>query len=273
MAYMYGDRPVNKDIITNTETYNTSERYNQVSTQQVIDEMNQYGKNFKIMNFSQANVRKKDKRNKQSHLLMLQGDGSELIAGNNMQIALANSSDRSSALKLHIGVFRAICLNGMILGEEFMEPISIRHLSSEANKDNWKHSVASLMDEYENIQLRTSDMIERMMNKRLSYYDMAEFATKVSTDILSPVITGDLVDPLQMLVAQRSEDVGKDLYRTYNKIQEYAIQGGLHRIIKKTDPDEPSRIVDIVSNTHKITDTDKVVKINKQIHSLAMEIL
>jgi hypothetical protein len=258
--------PKDMDIITNTDTYgNVSNRYVQIETSEIIEEIQKHN-NFQPVNFSSANVRKKDKQNKQKHLLIMQADNAEMLDGTNMQLVIFNSSDRSSALKMYAGAYRMVCANGMVLGNDILEPISIRHTNHE-----WKNSVQSLMNEYDKVQDETQRMIDAMMNRYMSWGDQGRFAEQVAEEIINPIITGELVDPQQMTIAQRPEDNHKDLWRTFNKTQEYMIQGNLKRLIKKTDDD--GHLFETYSQTKKISDVQKQIKSNRQLHEIAMSYL
>ena len=262
---VYGSQNINKEIITNTNTYNRSNKYQQISTQDILTEMNKYDKNFKIVDFSSANVRKHEKINKQKHLVLLQGNGSEMIDGTNMRIALENSSDGSGSLKLNLAVFRAICLNGLILSDDFMEPVKIRHTK---NAD-WKHSINSLMNAYDETQRRTQAMIERMMNTYMSYGDIGRLTERVTHELLDPSITGSVLDAMQLNSAHRKEDTGKNAWKVYNRIQYNIMQGGIDRIIPKDN--EEGILFDTVSKTHIVSDHSKQIKFNKKLHSIIME--
>jgi hypothetical protein len=41
--------------------------------------------------------------------------------------------------------------------------------------------------------------------------------------------------------------------------------------VKRQDPENPDRIIDVVSKTHKILEPKKLIKANQQLHSMVME--
>ncbi len=265
MAYGIGNKP-NMAIINNTETYNTSQRYIQTSTSDIITELNSYGRTFEPVGFSASNVRKMEKLNKQKHMIMLQAEDSELLDGRHMRLVLFNSSDRSTSIRLYFGVYSDACANDCVFGEDFMEPIMIKH-----TKQEWKHSIKSLIDEYENSQLKTKEMIERMLSRVMTGGDQYRFVHRAVNEIVNPIIEGEIIDPMSYNVAQRVSDTPKDLWHTYQRFQEHLVNGGVNRVIKKQDPDNPDRLFDSISKTHKITDPQKLIKANQQLHSMVME--
>lgn len=259
--------PIRQDIITQTEGYNVSERYVPIATQQVIDTIKDYsGVEPRIIGFNNANVRKPEKNGFQRHAVMLQFPDAMMLDGTKMNMILFNSNDRSTALKIHMGALRMACSNQMVWGDEIAEPVSLRH-----TKKDWKESIYTLMDAYAETQRKTQEMIDNMMNRYVSYGDMGRFAERVTEEIINVDITGHLLDPLQLNDAHRKEDVGKNLWLLFNRVQYNTINGGVDRIIDKTDED--GILFETVSKTHKMTDEAKKIKVNKKLHSMALEML
>lgn len=255
--------PYDMNIVNNAEPYgNVSDRYIPTSTQELIAEIGQY-KQMQAIDFSSANVRKAEKQGKQKHVIMLQGDNSELLDGTNLRVVLFNSLDKSSAIKLYIGAYRAICNNGMVFGDDIMEPMTIRH-----TKQDWKHSIKTLMDTYEDVQESTHNMIDRMMHSHMSYGDIGRLTERVAEEF-NPQITGTILDPMQLNTAHRTEDVGKNAWLTYQRIQYNLLQGGVDRVIGR-ETDE-GVLFDTVSKTHKVTDNAKQINFNRRLHDLVLE--
>jgi hypothetical protein len=109
----------------------------------------------------------------------------------------------------------------------------------------------------------------------MSFGDENRFAQRVVEELINPNITGSVIDPRQLTVAQRPEDTGKNLWHSFNKLQEYLSQGGIDRIIEKTEEDEngQSSLITTISKTHKITQESKRIELNKKLHTMAMEML
>jgi len=261
------DRLVRQDIITQTDGYKVSNRYVAIATQDVLTEIENYtGTQPIITGFNNANVRKAEKNGFQKHALICEMPNAEMVDGTKMNMILFNSNDRSTSLKIFMGSLRAACSNQCVWGEQIAEPVSIRH-----TQKDWKHSIHSLMDAYEETQRQTQEMINRMMSRYVSYGDMGRFAERVNEEILEPEITGTIFDPMQLNMAHRKEDIGKDLWHTYQRVQYNVLQGGIDRLIEKAD--EEGALFDTISKTHKVTDTTKQIDFNRKLHSIAMEVL
>jgi len=259
------ERLVRQDIITQTNGYNVSDRYVAIATQDVLNEIKAYtGVEPIITGFNNANVRKQEKNGFQKHALICEMPNSEMIDGTKMNMILFNSNDRSTSLKIHLGALRMACSNQMVWGEEIAEPVSVRHTNKE-----WKHSIHTLMDEYEEAQRKTQEMIDRMMNTYMSYGDIGRFTERVYEELLQKDITGSVFDTMQLNSAHRKEDIGKDAWHTFNRVQYNVLNGGVDRIIEKAD--DNGVLFDVISKTHKVSDSAKQIKFNKQLHNIIME--
>ena len=253
---------VREDIVNQNNAYGeVSDRYNVISTGHILDIIKEVEPTYRVVGFNNSYVRNQDKDSFQKHAIMLEFPDSTLIDGTKMNMIIFNSYDRSMSLRILAGAIRAACNNGLVWGDEILPEKRIKH----TNK-NWEHSVYSLMNDFKESKNKTKDMIEEMENRYMSYGDMGRFAEQVAEELINPIISGKIVDPLEMLVAKRKEDVGKDLWRTFNKIQESLSMGGIHRVMEKDD-------VSVISKTHKITDERKRIELNKELHTMAMSYL
>ena len=265
------NRLVRQDIISQNRGYNTSDKYVSIQTKEVLDIITEVEPGAEITGWINSNVRKKEKESFQRHAMMIRMPNSEIITGVHTNLVLFNSSDRSSSLKMYTGAFRAVCSNGIVFSDtgEAMNELSTTHQNTQ-----WRHLVYKLMEDYAKNQEQTRKMVEEMQKKYMSYGDMGRLAEKVTEEILNPIITGTVIDPMQLLVAKRAEDTPKDLWTVFNKIQEHLLQGGITRIVEKVDEDDDQgRLMVTESNTHKIKDATKQIKVNRALHAMAMEVL
>ena len=266
MAYALGNT-VRKDIITQTEAFgDVSKRYIATSTEDIITEMNHFHQ-FAPVGFSNSQLRNNEREGFQKHTIMLEAPDAEMIDGTKMRVVLFNSNDRSTSIRLYLGLYRDACANDCVFGQDFMDPIFIRH-----TKKDWRSSVRNLMDEYENIQQKTDEMINRMMDKKLSYGDIGRYTERLAS-AMNKEITGEILDPMQFNIAQRQEDTGKDLWSLYQRSQEHVLKGGVDRIIPQFDPETNARLDPIISKTHVITSDMNKIKMNRMVHDLAYEMV
>lgn len=255
---------VRKDIITQIDGFNVSDRYVPIATQDVIDEIAKQAGEIKITGFNNANVRKPGKDGFQKHAVICELPNSEMIDGTKMNIIIFNSNDRSTSLKIFMGTLRMACSNQMVWGEELTEPVTIRH-----TQKDWKKSVQYMIDEYEIVKLETEMMIETMLATEVSLGDTVNIIQRVVDEILHPDIVGTIFDPMQLNKADRPEDIGTDAWHLFNRLQYNLINGGIQRVIEKEDDD--GILFNHISNTHKVTDVSKQIDFNRRLHTLVLE--
>jgi len=245
---------VNEDIITNKEVYgNVSAKYINTSTEDIIDELSKYMA-IKPVGFSASRVRKLEKENKQKHVIMLEPEDAQMPDGTTLRLVIFNSLDRSTSIRIYLGAYRNACDNNMVMGEDIMKPIFIRH-----TLQNWKDTIAKVTNEYQSAKYRAEQTIEQMMNTYLSYGQQGLLVEQIA-DIINRDITGHIIDPLQLNIAHRIEDTGKDAWHTYQRIQYNMMNGGIERAIK-VDNEQT------ISKTHKVTDQQKQLKYNLNIYN------
>jgi len=109
--------------------------------------------------------------------------------------------------------------------------------------------------------LNTEQEINHMLNKYMTYDQQGRYAQSI-TDIINKDITGRIIDPMEFNIAHRVEDVGNDLWHTYQRIQYNVMNGGIQRSIRVEK--------DItLSNTHKVKDQAKQLKYNLALYDEA----
>jgi len=260
MSFGLGNE-VNEELVNQRGVYgNVSDKYIITPTQDIITELNKYH-GFKTVGYNQANVRKKEKANYQKHMVMLEAEDSKMFDGT-LRIVLFNSNDRSTSIRMYLGYYRDACANDVVFGDDLMEPVMIKH-----TRQDWRSSVKEMADNYLSAKQQTEDMIDRMRTKKLSYGDIYKLTEKVSNDIWKG--SGSILDHTQFANAQREDDLGKDLWHTYQRIQCNLLQGGVDRILTHVDD---GQVIKKLSNTHKVSDVSEQIRINRLLHTACMEV-
>ena len=246
---------VNEDIITNKEVYgNVSDKYINTSTEDIITEFSKYMP-VKPVGFSASRVRKQEKQNKQKHMIMLEPEDAQMPEGT-LRLVIFNSLDRSTAIRIYLGYYRDACSNNCVFGNDLMEPIHIKHTFKD-----WKETVKRTANSYQSAKYNTEQTINCMMNKYMAYDQQGRYVENIAT-MINKDITGRLVDPMELNIAHRIEDSGKDLWHTYQRIQYNTMNGGVQRSIRVDDEIT-------LSNTHKITDQYRQLKYNLALYAEA----
>ena len=258
MAFGIGNE-VNQDIITNSKVYgDVSDKYINTSTEDIITEISKYIP-VNAVGFSASRVRKAEKENKQKHMIMLEPENADMPEGK-LRLVIFNSLDRSTGIRIYLGYYRDACANDCVFGDDLMEPIRIKHTNT-----SWKEVIKRTADSYLSVKDETERTINSMLNKYVSYGDQGRYTESI-TDIINRDITGRLIDPMELNVAHRIEDTGKDLWHMYQRVQYNVMQGGIQRAIKIENETT-------LSNTHKVTDQHKQLKYNLELFKQAKLLL
>lgn len=254
--------------INQTNKFNgTSEKYNFVNTMGIIERLNQHG--WEVRKTSETKVRDKDKQGFQKHMVRLQNP--EFKAGEDfIEIVLINSHIGNSSVQLSLGVYRLICLNGLVAGKSYFNE-RIRHTGFTYEK---------LDKALERVIMQAPKLIEtieRMKNMQLTYDEAYSLASK---SILKRFDTGKnreiYANIPSVLRSRRMADRGTDLYTIYNVIQEKVIRGGVkyNKVIRSFDENTGRPITtESLHTTRGINSINKNIELNTYIFDQAVELL
>lgn len=218
------DRPLTNDelarfvpsVFSEEKHESRSERYTYIPTITLLDKLRSEG--FQPFFGCQTRVRDQGKREHTKHMLRLRREGQ--IAGKEVpEIILLNSHDGSSSYQMIPGMFRFVCMNGLVCGDTFGD-IRVPHKGDVVGQViegayevlNVFDNVAESREEMKAITLRPDEQ-HLLATTALNYkYDGAHI----------PVAAEDV------LLTRRHEDRSPDLWTTYQKVQENLIKGGLN---------------------------------------------
>jgi hypothetical protein len=188
------------------------------------------------------------------HVARLKHKTYKTIDGDRIELVISNSHDKSSSFKVNIGVFRLVCSNGLVLGENLLQPMIIPH------KGFLTKVVPELIDLYMAKALdKVEESIKKMQEKKLSTKEKKDLAEKAfylkHKEGYAPF------DLVQLYTPNRKEDNGSDLWSIYNVIQEN-LTHGIYDIIGANGKGRKAK---------KITSPMSNLEINQKLHDLAME--
>jgi len=203
-----------------------SERYKFVGTDGVLDIMDSLG--FRPVMAMQSKPRIVEKHGFTRHFVRLRHlDHLTSPTGDAVpEIVLENSHDGTAAYRLHAGIFRFICSNGLLIASANFGTISVKHSGGrdfESRIIDATHQIAESTP-------KAFDQVEAwkgIILPRPAQLAMAEKAFE-----LKPL---DGVRPAALLTARREEDYTdsegrRDLWRTFNVLQENTLQGGIQGV-------------------------------------------
>lgn len=211
-------------LFAETPHESRSERYAYIPTVQVLHGL--YDEGFRIFNASQTRTRQPGKAEFTKHMLRLRHAshlGQVATVGDSIpELILINSHDGSSSFQLMGGMFRFVCSNGMIVPDTQCQTVRVSHSGDVTERV--KSGAFEVLDGLTRI-VETRDAWRRVNLSEGEQLALAEASILVRYDLEEGETAP--IQPRQLLQARRWDDHGNDLWRTFNRIQENAIKGGL----------------------------------------------
>lgn len=198
-----------------------SDRYQFVSTIEVVDTMRSAG--FHVVNASQSKSKTEDGRMFTRHALRLVHEdymgGVSKVGDVVPQVVMTNSHNRTSAYALSAGLYRLVCMNGMMTPAAAFANIRVLHNDREMQK-HVIEGIAAIRELSEATALPT---IAKMQQLELSDSQVLQFA-QAATLFKFGEVKADHTEG--MLQVRRPEDEGRSLWTVLNRVQENAVRGG-----------------------------------------------
>lgn len=223
-----------------------SDKYRFIPTIEMLNTLTKQG--WEVVQAGEHRVRLASKKGFQKHMLRLRNPSLPKVGDSEIDLVVMNSHDRTSAYRFLGGLFRGVCANGLVAGENLFAPISIKHVGYSA--DNVIEASYRLIDSIPQI----SQSVDSMRSMMLSDQERLAFAESALT-VRYGEASADNVIPIgasKLLLHRRHEDASKDLWTTFNVIQENLIRGGLRDYSKPRNVRRTTRGVGSISENTKL---------------------
>lgn len=228
-----------------------SARYTHIPTHALLDRFDAEG--WRPTFAAQSIVRDESRQGHVKHMLRFRR-ADALNREYVPELVLVNSHDGSTAYQLLAGVFRFLCTNGLVVGDDVTD-IRIPH---RGNVIDAVLEGAETVRGHFNEVLAQADAMRSIMLSERERLALATAAVHLRFDE-----TTAIVEPSSLLVPRRVEDVGHDLWRTYNVIQERLIGGGT--VVRSRDNTARRR------RARAIHGVNQTVSVNRALWTLASE--
>lgn len=194
-----------------------SPRYTYVPTDDVVSGLRSAG--WVPVSATHVRTRTLARVGYQKHLIRLRRPwAEERDSEHSFELVLINAHDGTSAYHLHAGVFRRICLNGLVVADACFESLRFPHRGS--TPDKVVEGSLRLVEALPRIQERIGQLKSRILTD-VEQIGFAERAMALRYPKNPPVRPFRLLDP------RRNEDVGNSAWTVFNRIQENLIRGGV----------------------------------------------
>ena len=224
-------------IFTKTGSDKTSSKYTHIPTDRVIKDLELLG--WGVVDAKEVNARQD--KGYQKHLVVFRNpDVSINKKSTNVdgevfedivfpQILVTNSHDGKNSFKFQAGLYRMVCENGLVIADQQFEDYTIRHMGYD-----FEALQGVIKDMISNLDL-TVESMNKMRKIELDENQQFEFAKKLldirvegTDNLYREEQIGDI------LVPQRKEDFGDDLWSVFNRVQENIVEGNFKYYNAKT---------------------------------------
>ena len=253
-------------IFTKKGSDKTSSKYTHIPTDRVIKDLELLG--WGVVDAKEVNARQD--KGYQKHLVVFRNpDVSINKKSTNVdgevfedivfpQILVTNSHDGKNSFKFQAGLYRMVCENGLVIADQQFEDYTIRHMGY-----NFEALQGVIKDMISNLDL-TVESMNKMRKIELDENQQFEFAKKLldirvegTDNLYREEQIGDI------LVPQRKEDFGDDLWSVFNRVQENIVEGNFKYYNAKTLGTE--------RQARPIKNFKQDMDVNKKLFSAALE--
>ena len=253
-------------IFTEKGSDKTSSKYTHIPTDRVIKDLELLG--WGVVDAKEVNARQD--KGYQKHLVVFRNpDVSINKKSTNVdgevfedivfpQILVTNSHDGKNSFKFQAGLYRMVCENGLVIVDQQFEDYTIRHMGYD-----FEALQGVIKDMISNLDL-TVESMNKMRKIELDENQQFEFAKKLldirvegTDNLYREEQIGDI------LVPQRKEDFGDDLWSVFNRVQENIVEGNFKYYNAKTLGTE--------RQARPIKNFKQDMDVNKKLFSAALE--
>ena len=250
-------RRVVPSIFASQPIEGVSDRYSFLPTSSILRGMRENG--WVPVRAEEQSVRTEARRGFQKHLIRFaRTEHLQTWEKNQVrpEVVLLNSHDKSSAYQLHCGLFRLVCLNGMVVADATFERISIKH--SGFNPDSVIEASFKILGAVPDIM----NKVQLFQDRILTDAERLALATGAATYRWEDLAKAP-INPSMLLNPRRYGDEAKDLWTTFNTVQENIIRGG-QRDYSRRRPDGRR-----MPKSRAINGIDEDMKLNKALWQMA----
>jgi hypothetical protein len=172
------------------------------------------------------------------------------------EIVFLNSHDGTSAYQLRMGVFRVVCLNGLIVSQTAFPAFKVSHRGDVV--DEVVSGAIEVSERFGSLAAQ----VERMERRAMARDEQVRFAEQALA-VRYPEAVQSGMQPSQLLTCRRVQDAGEDLWSVLNRVQENLLVGGLSRWAMSGR----------LTRTRRITSIREDVRVNGRLWDLASEAL
>jgi len=200
------------------EAHKMSDHYQQIKTYEVVRALGDA--DYFPVEVGQDKPRSRNPNHVAHKVILRHRDNIDMraVVGEQVpQIVIINSHNGRRRLTMLAGIYRFVCSNGLVVGDDFFRYAS-RHSGS------IKQEALDFAGQLTHELPRIEDAIDRWGKIHLTPHKQNEFAHRAIEMRWSKDAS---YTPEAVLEARRQEDQGDSLWNTFNRIQENCVKGGI----------------------------------------------
>lgn len=250
-----------------------SERFQPIPTYEIVKALAAEG--FHVVGARQSMTRVEGKAPFTKHMLRLRrldDSTANLRVGDNVfEMLLKNANDGTSAYDLLAAMWRIRCSNSLVAQGPTVDTVKVRHSGSvEAVRGKVIEGTYRVLQEAERVLAAPADwssvILSRSEQEILARSaHMLRFGPAAIDEETGETIAPS-IEPKALLVPRRFTDNGRDLWTTFNIVQENAIKGGLQGKSVNPDTGQTRRVT-----TRQIKGIDQDTNLNRALWALGEE--
>ncbi len=239
----------------------TSDKYRHISTAKVVEGL--IGEGFMPTWVKQSNCRLENKKDYTKHMIRFRHIQARPTANDLYpEIVLINSHDGLSSYRLVAGIYRMLCSNGLVAGNDYAE-VRVRHQGDIVN-----HVIEGTYEVVETAH-QMLGVANKMEAIELTIKEQKAFAETAHELRFEDSEIGKAIKPTQLLEPRRYAERGKsDLFTTFNVVQENLLKGGVRGFIKNKHGYPTRR-----TSTRAINSIDQSTALNRALWTLAEKMM
>lgn len=230
----------------------TSDRYKFISTQHLVERMHEHGYRPRQAFHSRSRIHNPLYTR---HCVRFSKHARELNQ-ETPEIVMFNSHDGKSSALFTSGIFRLVCSNGMVICSEQYDSFRIPHRGYKAGKPYINHVISQVTNNLD----RGMETMYKWKSLSLPLYHLRKQFYKEAMNTRFPSHLPEELATFDM--PQRNEDAQLDMWTTFNRVQEYIMNGGF--TVTHTEGKKP-RI------SRELTSVDKLQKVNENLWKVTEE--
>ncbi|NRA76782.1 MAG: DUF932 domain-containing protein [Pseudoalteromonas sp.] len=264
-----GTTSINPVEAINRSESQTSKNYQFTSSEEIGKTLESKG--FVLDGVSYAKPRKEENKGFQKHIMIFSRPDLIVDGGNKLQLLVTNSHDGKSALKLDAGVYRAVCANGLVAGND-MYSQRVLHKGQEFEK-NLRESLEYILSKMESLKGEVQSMqnAKNLDDKVIRDYimSMAEYRLKDVEELAG-------INIESVAQVNRYADNKNDVYSIFNTVQENIIRNGIKYAKNVEILDTDGKVIGSeikACKTREVKAIGKKMDLNKTLWNGAMELV